>query len=153
MLFNYFTKGVKMNKKLLINLFLVLFSTTSFASEFTIEMLNDRSDGERMVYSEDITKINVGDTIKWVPTTKNHNVHFLAGPEGWEIPKPSKLNAEYSYTFEEPGIYYYQCTPHDTIGMIALIVVGDDISNKEIIAKATARGKSKIKLKKLINQL
>ena len=142
-----------MSKKFLIYFFLLFYSTSSFATNITLEMLNGRADGERMVFSEDITNINVGDTIKWVPTTKNHNVHFLAGPEGWEIPKPSKLNVEYSYTFEIPGIYYYQCTPHDTVGMIALIVVGGDISNKDDIAKATARGKSKIKLKKLLSQL
>ena len=148
-----FKEGVKLSKKLLIYFFLLFYSTSSFATNITLEMLNGRADGERMVFSEDITNINVGDTIKWVPTTKNHNVHFLAGPEGWEIPKPSKLNEEYSYTFEVPGIYYYQCTPHDTVGMIALIVVGGDISNKDDIAKATARGKSKIKLKKLLSQL
>ena len=47
-----------------------------------------------------------------------------------------------------PGIYYYLCTPHKAMGMIGLVVVGGDISNKDDIAKAKALGKSKKKLKK-----
>ena len=39
-----------------------------------------------------------------VPTTKGHNIHFLAGPEGWEVAKKSNMSKEYSYKFEIPGI-------------------------------------------------
>ncbi len=126
----------------------------AFAADITVEMLNKRaSDNAKMVYSEDISRIDVGDTINWVATTKGHNVHFKAGPEGWEIPKRSKMNKDYSYTFDVPGIYYYECTPHRSMGMIAIIVVGDDISNKDAIAKVKAMGKSKKKLKALLEQL
>ena len=113
-------------------------------------MLNKRGDGQMMVYSEDLSRINVGDTITWIPTTKGHNVEFLAGPDGWEIPKKSKMNKEYSYTFEIPGIYFYQCTPHKVMGMIALVVVGGDTSNKTDIAKIKMMGRSKKKLASLI---
>ena len=116
-------------------------------------MLNKRSDGQIMVYSEDISRIDVGDTITWIPTTKGHNVEFLAGPSGWEIPKRSKMNKEYSYKFEIPGIYFYQCTPHKGMGMIALIVVGGDTSNKDVISKVKVVAKSKKKLPKLLGQL
>ena len=132
---------------------LICFTTTSIAADITVEMLNKRSDGAIMVYSEDISKVEVGDTITWVPTTKGHNVHFLAGPEGWEVPKKSKMNKEYSYTFEIPGIYFYQCTPHKGMGMIALVVVGGDTSNKDAIAKVRVVAKSKKKLPKLLEQL
>mgnify|MGYP003121757674 CR=1 FL=1 len=37
------------------------------AADMTIEMLNKR-DKEKMVYSEDIARIDVGDTLTWVPT-------------------------------------------------------------------------------------
>ena len=37
--------------------------------------------------------------------------------------------------------------------MVALVVVGDDTSNKDAIAKAKAVGKSKKKLKKLLGEL
>ena len=37
--------------------------------------------------------------------------------------------------------------------MIGLVVVGDDVSNKDDIAKAKAMGKSKKKLKALLGEL
>ena len=141
-------------KHLISAMLVTLFASTSFAADITVEMLNKRkSDNQSMVYSEDISRIDVGDTITWVPTTKGHNVHFLAGPDGWDIPKKSKFNKEVSITFDTPGIYYYQCTPHKSMGMIALVVVGGDTSNKDAIAKIRAMGKSKKKLKALLEEL
>ena len=122
------------------------------AADMTIEMLNKR-DKEKMVYSEDIARIDVGDTLTWVPTSKGHNVHFLAGPEGWDIPKKSKNNQEVSITFDTPGVYLYQCTPHATMGMIAFVVVGEDTSNIDAIKKMKIRGKSKKKFKKLLKDI
>ena len=46
------------------------------ASDMTIDMLNTRDDGEKMVYSVDVARIDVGDTITWLPTEKGHNVEF-----------------------------------------------------------------------------
>ena len=56
-------------------------------------------------------------------------------------------------TFDTPGIYFYQCTPHKSMGMIALVVVGGDTSNKDAIAKIKVFGKSKKKIKALLEQL
>ena len=63
------------------------------------------------------------------------------------------MNKQYAFTFDIPGIYLYQCTPHKGMGMIGLVVVGKDISNKNDIAKAKALGKSKKKLKALLGKL
>lgn len=125
-------------------------ATPALAEDMTIDMLNKREDGAKMVYSEDIARIDVGDTITWVPTQKGHNVEFIAGPDGWDAPKKSKLGKEYAYTFDTPGVYLYQCTPHKSMGMIALVVVGDgnnDVSGTKV------RGKSKKKLKALLGDL
>ena len=62
-------------------------SVPAFAEDMTIEMLNKRDDGAKMVYSQDIARIDVGETITWVPTSKGHNVQFVAGPDGWDLPK------------------------------------------------------------------
>ena len=139
--------------KYILSILFLFFNTISFAADITVEMLNKRSDGQIMVYSEDISRIDVGDTITWTPTTKGHNVEFLAGPNGWEIPKKSKMNKEYSYKFDIPGIYLYQCTPHKVMGMIALVVVGNDTSNKDAISKAKVFGKGKKKLPEFLSQL
>ena len=94
---------------------------------------------------------NVGDTITWVPTTKGHNVEMIASPNDMKL--KSKNGKEVQVTFDAPGIYYYWCTPHKGMGMIGLVVVGGDTSNKDQIAKAKAMGKSKKKLKKLLGEL
>jgi pseudoazurin len=127
-----------------------LFATSAYAEDMTIEMLNKRDDGAKMVYSEDIARIDVGDTITWVPTQKGHNVEFIAGPDGWKAPKKSKLSKEVAITFDTPGVYLYQCTPHKTMGMIAIVVVGDGDND---ISKAKVKGKSKKKLKELLSEL
>ena len=86
----------------------VIACSPAFAADTTVEMLNKRDDGAKMAYSEDITRIDVGDTITWLPTSKGHNVEFVAGPEGWDAPKKSKNNKEVAITFDIPGIYFYQ---------------------------------------------
>jgi len=132
---------------------IMMFATSSYAADITVDMLNKRDDGAKMAYSEDISRIDVGDTITWVSTSKGHNVEFIAGPEGATLPKKSKLNKDVSVTFDTPGVYLYQCTPHKGLGMIALVVVGSDTSNKDDIANAKTFGKSKKILPNLINQL
>ena len=131
----------------------VVVAPNAYAQDMTIEMLNKRDDGAKMAYSEDITRIDVGDTITWVPTSKGHNVHFIAGPDGWDLPKKSKNNKEVAITFDTPGVYLYQCTPHATMGMIAMVIVGDDLSNLDDIKAMKMRGKSKKKMKAILADL
>ena len=129
----------------------VLMSTPVFAADMKIEMLNKDAEGNRQVYSEEVARIDIGDTITWVPTNKGHNIEMVASPNNMKL--RSKNNKEVQITFEEPGIYYYWCTPHKGMGMIGLVVVGNDTSNIDQIAKAKAMGKSKKKLKKLLAEL
>jgi len=134
---------------------LAALTTPAFATDTTIEMLNKRDDGAKMVYSQDIARIDVGDTITWTPDSKGHNVEFIAGPDGWKAPKKSKLSKEYAYTFDTPGVYLYQCTPHKSMGMIAIVVVGeaDPKVVKDRLKDAKVKGKSKKKLKALLADL
>ena len=138
---------------LVVTVFSVVFvSSMAYSADMSIDMLN-KLGKEKMVYSVDVAEIDVGDKITWLPASKGHNVHFIAGPDGWELPKKSKNNKEVAITFDTPGIYLYQCTPHASMGMIALVIVGGDTSNLDAIAKAKVRGKSKKKLKKLLGEL
>ena len=131
-----------------------LFASTAYADDMSIDMLNKRDDGAKMVYSEDVARVEVGDTVTWLPTSKGHNVEFIAGPDGWEAPKKSKLSKEYTYTFDTPGVYLYQCTPHKSMGMIAIVVVGElTQEGVDAIKDAKVRGKSKKKLKALLADL
>jgi len=137
-------------KNLIVAAVVALFATNAYAEDTTVEMLNKRDDGAKMVYSEDITRIDAGDTITWVPTSKGHNVEFIAGPDGWKAPKKSKLSKEVTITFDTPGVYVYQCSPHKSMGMIAIVVVGDGDND---VSKAKVKGKSKKKLKALLAEL
>ena len=139
-------------KKFFISLLLVMFSSNVFAADVTIEMLNkNKETKKRMVYSQELVKIDAGQTIEWVPTDKGHNVEMLAGPDGYELPKKTKLNQPVNMTFKVPGIYLYQCSPHAALGMIGLIVVGGDTSNMDAIkSKKLTGSKSKKKRDKFL---
>jgi pseudoazurin len=132
---------------------LLISLSPAFASNVDVEMLNKRDDGAKMVYSLDIVDVEVGDTVTWLPTAKGHNVQFIAGPDSAILPKKSKLNKEVTQQFDVPGIYLYQCTPHKSMGMIGIIVVGKNTNNKEAIASTKVNGKSKKKLAKLLSEL
>ena len=145
-------KGIKM-KYFVMSLASFMFTFTLFSKEIIIDMLNKRDDGERMVYSQDVVKVATGDSIKWLPTDPGHNVEFLAGPNGVELPPKSYINKEFSMKFNTPGMYLYVCSPHSIMGMIGIVVVGDDISNKKTIADYDIGGRANRKLKELLKDI
>ena len=101
-------------------------------------------------YSIEVAHIDVGDTIEWLPKNEGHNVEFLAGPTIKSLPEKSELNAFHSVVFNMPGVYLYQCTPHGNMGMVGLVVVGNDFHNlKEIQEFELPRVASSV-LKRLI---
>ena len=140
-------------KKLYLIVALFLFSNLASAADLTIDMLNKRDDGKRMVYSLEVAKIDAGQSIKWVAKDKGHNVEMIKGPDGATLPKKSKLNEDVTIKFDTPGIYLYKCTPHVGMGMIGIVVVGGDTSNKDAIMKVKLGGKSKKKRKTLLSDL
>ncbi|HRN85437.1 MAG TPA: pseudoazurin [Hyphomicrobium sp.] len=113
----------------------------AFAEEHTIEMLNTDGEGKRMLFKPDFLKVNVGDTVKFVLTQMPHNAETI--PELWPegaTPFKGKLNEEFTYTVEKPGIYGVKCMPHYTMGMIAMIVAGDDLPNKDQLESYKPKG-------------
>ena len=126
-------------------------SSNAIAETFTIEMLN-KLGKERMVYSEKVISINTNDEILWKSKDKGHNVELIGMPTGAKKYK-SKISKDANYKFEKPGIYLYQCTPHKAMGMIGLVVVGNDKSNLDKIKKVKVYGKSKKLLKKFLKSL
>ena len=143
-----------MKKVVLTTALLVLWTAQAIAADTTIKMLNKKGK-ERMLFSEKIARINVGDTVFWTAKSKGHNVEFIMKngvPEGVKKFK-SKLNKDTKYQFTVPGIYAYWCTPHKSMGMIGFIVVGDKKENLAAIKKVKFFGKSKKLAKALIEQL
>ena len=132
-------------------IFIIFFTSPILANTFSIDMLNVRSDGQSMVYSEDVLKVEVGDTVVWKPKDKGHNVEFIIGPDAIELPKKSRINQECTYTFETPGVYFYQCTPHKSMGMIAVVIVGEELTNIDQVKSVRVFGKSKRKLEEILS--
>jgi|TARA_B110000263_G_scaffold43427_2_gene35369 pseudoazurin len=141
--------------KLFISALVILFSSNlAIAADTTVEMLN-KLGKEKMVFSEKIVRVDVGETVFWKSTNKGHNVEFISKggiPKGVKKFK-SKVSKDTKYKFEVPGIYAYQCTPHKNMGMIAFIVVGNNLDNLEAIKAIKFRGKSKKVAEKLLKKL
>ena len=137
----------------ILTLLITLWTGAALGADITVEMLN-KLDGEYMVYSKKIVRVDAGNTVFWKSVDKGHNVEFIKGgvPEGVEKFK-SKLSQDTKYTFTTLGIYAYWCTPHKGMGMIGFIVVGDNKSNLDLIKQVKYFGKSKKVAKSLISQL
>ena len=106
---------------------LLIISKVSPAETIKIEFTEDDS------YSIEVAHIDVGDTIEWLPKNEGHNVEFIAGPKMKSLPTKSEIDKVHSVVFKVPGVYLYGCTPHGNMGMIGLIIVGNDFHNLEKI--------------------
>ena len=133
-----------------LTLFLI---SPAFADTYEVQMLN-KLDKDRNVFNPSIIYINSGDTVKWISADKGHNIAFTKKgvPEGVDLFR-SNINADAEYTFMTSGIYAYNCTPHYGLGMIAFVVVDNDLSNFDQVAKIKYPGKSKKLAKALLEQI
>ncbi|CDZ57726.1 pseudoazurin [Neorhizobium galegae] len=126
---------------------LALFALPAFSAEIEVKMLNKGSDGEAMVFEPAAVKAQPGDTIKFVPIDKGHDVVSMPGlvPEGVAEIK-GKISQEVSFTPDKPGVYVFKCTPHFGMGMVAVIVVGDAPANLDAVKGAKMPKKAKDRL-------
>ena len=133
---------ITLSKKL--SLFLILsFICIDLSSEaYTVKMLNQGATGV-MVFEPAFLKVNVGDTVTFESTDAAHNSASIPGmiPSG-ATPWNGQLSRDISVTFEVPGVYGYQCTPHAMMAMVGVIQVGDDNSNIETAKSVALQFKS-----------
>ena len=135
---------------------LMAMATSAFAEDATVEMWNKDPDDKKrkMVFSEEIVVVEPGESVTWLATDKGHNVQMIDGPDGVDLPKKSKLSKDVTLTFDEPGVYVYVCTPHASMGMIGIVVVGELTQEGiDAVRDAKVRGKSKKKFKTLLAEL
>ena len=123
---------------------LLIISKVSPAETIKIEFTEDDS------YSIEVAHIDVGDTIEWLPKNEGHNVEFLAGPKMNSLPKKSEIDKVHSVIFKVPGVYLYGCTPHRNMGMLGLIIVGNDFHNLEKVKNIKLSHVATSVLKRLI---
>ena len=136
------------------------FSLLSLATILLPAMISKSANAETIqiaftqfdTFSIEVAKIDVGDTVEWLPENKGHNVEFLAGPYMADLPPKSAMNAFHSVLFERKGVYLYGCTPHLNMGMLGLIVVGNDFHNIEGVRNTDLPNVAQSVLMRLLNE-
>lgn len=105
----------------------------TLAADFEVHMLNKGEAGS-MVFEPAFVQIQPGDTVTFVPTDKGHNAETIKDmiPEGAETFK-SKINETFTVAFDVPGVYGIKCTPHFAMGMVGMVLVGDDLANLDAV--------------------
>ena len=114
---------------------LVILSGSVLAESHEVQMLNTGSDGV-MVFETAVLSINSGDTVTFKATNPGHNSESMEGmmpegAEGWQ----GGMGQDVTVTFDQDGVYVYQCTPHLMMAMVGVIKVGSG-SNLEAIKAA-----------------
>jgi pseudoazurin len=125
----------------------------ALAANFDVQMLNKGAAGA-MVFEPALVKLAPGDTVTFLPIDKGHNAESIKDmtPEGAELFK-SGMNKEITVTFTVPGVYGIKCAPHLAMGMVMMVVVGDDISNLEAARAAKVPGKAKERFAPLFSEI
>ena len=123
----------------------LLFGTGVYAADHVVQELNNGPDGT-FVFSPGYVLVQPGDTVTFQPTDLGHNSEVVFMPEGatgWK----SDISQPLTVTFAKPGVYIYQCSPHNLFGMVGVIVVGSAVNAAD--AKKTADA---IEKKQIMNQ-
>jgi pseudoazurin len=126
------------------------------AEEFRVMMLNTATDDAQHtnVFAPDILYVQSGDTITFVPTDTGHNTASKRGmiPDGAE-PWNSGVDQEFSITLTVPGVYGYVCLPHYEMGMVGLIIVGEELPNLDEASKVRHPGAARTAFRGLLEDL
>ena len=129
-----------MKKLLLITL--LISNYHMYGANFEVKMLNQGQDGV-MVFEPSLLKINAGDTVTFKATDAAHNSASIPGmiPNGassWN----GELSRDISVTFDVPGVYGYQCTPHAMMAMVGVIQVDNNTENLDAVKIAASSFKT-----------
>ena len=118
---------------------LVLFSGSALAESYEVQMLNTGEDGV-MVFEPAVLSINPGDSVTFKATNPGHNSESMQemmpeGAQGWK----GGMGQDVTVTFDQDGVYVYQCTPHLMMAMVGVIKVGSGPNLEAIKAAATGK--------------
>jgi plastocyanin len=82
--------------------------------------------------------VEPGTTVTWVQS--GNNPHTTTSYDGlWDSGMiEGGSGGTFSFTFEEPGTYYYFCIPHESLGMIGSVTVTGSTASPTATATGTA---------------
>ncbi|MCL7417603.1 MAG: halocyanin domain-containing protein [Halalkalicoccus sp.] len=97
--------------------------------------------GDGFAFAPPAIWIDPGTTVIWEWTGEGggHNVSNT-GDLGFESDISSEAGFTFEYTFEEGGIFEYECVPHTSQGMHGGVAVGDEISTMEAPTESSGGG-------------
>ena len=106
------------------------------AAQVEVRLVNQGTDGI-MAFEPPLTKIKVGDSVKFVASDQGHSAESIEGmaPDGAK-PFKGEIGKDVTVTFDKEGVYGVRCAPHFVIGMVGVVAVGDKYPNLAA-AKAT----------------
>ena len=132
---------------------IIITSTSVFAAEIEVKMLNKDADGNKMIFEPMLIMAEKGDTVTFLPTEKGHMAASIKGmlPKGIKKFK-GKINKPVSIVVSEDGLYGVKCTPHLANGMVALIAVGD-VNTDGFLDGVKLPKKSKARMEEMLAQL
>jgi len=138
---------------LALGLALIWAAAPVFAANVDVQLLN-KGDKGAMVFQPDLVKVAVGDTVTFQPTDKGHNVEGITEmmPAG-AAPFKGQFSQPLTVTFTVPGVYAVKCDPHYPLGMVAVVVVGDDLSNLDAVKAVKNPGKAQQRFEEIFEEL
>lgn len=123
----------------------MMFAVSSYAKDYVVQELNN-GPGGTFIFGPSFMQIQPGDTVTFTPTDQGHNSESVFTPAG-ATPWKTEISQPATITFTKPGVYIYQCTPHNLFGMVGVIVVGSPANLAE-----AQKAASDIEKKQLMNQ-
>ena len=111
-------------------------ATAAQAEVHKVEVRNLGSDGQRMVFEPALVEAAPGDTIRFDFKAMGHNAATYhpdnrgkpnLAPEGAKVWDSGFKQPDESFevTLDTEGAHHYFCLPHEGMGMVGIIAVGD----------------------------
>jgi len=90
-----------------------------------------------------VVRVNVGGTVTWTNESGSHSTTAYHpdndqpqlvpdGAASWDSGLRSEEGATFEHTFETEGVYHYYCTPHESLGMLGSVIVGDPDPHEQV---------------------
>jgi len=120
-----------MARRIVLLCLLAVMSAAVAAKDIQVRMLTNGPNGQMLVFDPDFIKVNVGDTVTFLPMQKaGHTSISLLVPEGakpWKAAPDTQIGVK----IEKQGVYLVQCDVHKSLGMVAVIQAGKPVNLAE----------------------